>query len=121
MIEFLLLTLLLTSCVRSSARAATGAAPTNERAAVHRRMRRLADEMGLFLNETQARIAVAKRSVRGDPEVLRTLQAIVRNMGASFKSEDGFTPADRAVLPPKELVEELWGTTGSQSERSGRR
>ena len=119
MIEFLLLTLLLTSCVRSSARAATGAAPTNERAAVHRRMRRLADEMGLFLNETQARIAVAKRSVRGDPEVLRTLQAIVRNMGASFKSEDGFTPADRAVLPTN--VEELWGTTGSQSERSGRR
>jgi hypothetical protein len=46
-----------------------------------------------------------------------TLQAIVRNMGASFKSEDGFTPADRAVLPPKELVEELWGTTGSQTER----
>ena len=80
-------------------------------------MRRLADEMGLFLNETQARIAAAKRSVRGDPDVLRVLQAIVRNMGASFKSEDGFTPADRAVLPPKQLVDELWGTTGSQCER----
>ena len=80
--------------VQSKEMGTTGAAPTNERAAVHRRMKRLADEMGLFLNDAQARVASAKRSVRDDPEVLRTLQAIVRNMGASFKSEDGFTPAD---------------------------
>jgi len=39
----------------------------------------------------------------------------VTNMGASFKSEDGFTPADRAVLPAE--VDALWGTTGSQTER----
>ena len=101
--------------VRDKEMSTTGAAPTNERAAVHRRMRRLADEMGLFLNQTQAVIAAAKRSVRDDPDVLHALQAIVRNMGASFKSEDGFTPADRAVLPAN--VEELWGTLGSQCER----
>lgn len=96
----------------------TGEAPTNELAAVQRRMQRLAQEQGLFLNETQAAIASAKRSVRDDPNVLRALQAIVRNMGASFKSEDGFTPADRAVLGPVAAeVDALWGTTGSQTER----
>ena len=95
----------------------TGAGPTNERAAINRRMQRLAGELNLFTNQAQATIAHAELRVRDDPQVLRTLQAIVRNMGASFKSEDGFTPADRAVLPPKELVEELWGTTGSQVER----
>lgn len=93
----------------------TGATVVNEAAAVRRRMKKLSDAYGLFLNESQAQIAKAQASVREDPEVLRALQAIVRNMGASFKSEDGMTPADKAVLPQN--VDALWGTVGSQCER----
>ena len=93
----------------------TGAGPTNERAAIHRRMQRLANELKLCTNQAQAAIATAKRRVRDDPQVLRALQAIVSNMGASFKAEDGLTPSDRAVLPAD--VDALWGTTGSQTER----
>ena len=86
-----------------------------EHEATNRRMRRLADELNLFANQAQAGIATAKRRVRDDPDVLRTLQAIVSNMGASFKGEGGFTPSDHAVLPAE--LDALWGTTGSQVER----
>ena len=94
---------------------ARGVAPHQEKKAIQYFMLRNATDLGLYVNQTKAAIASVKARVRHDPNIILTLQAIVRNMGASFKSLDGMTPADSAVLPPD--VDKLWGTTGSQTAR----
>ena len=51
---------------------------SNQCAAVTYYMRRVSGELGLFSNEAQAAVAAAKRSIRGDPRILRTLQVLAQ-------------------------------------------